>query len=197
MEVELVVRVRAALVAAAVVGGVVLGGCSAQPGTAAVIDGRSISQDTLNTTVEELAPLLQTAEPRAVLAALMVAPFFIEAADENEVGISESQTRQLMDGAAEQSGVPATDWSDASVELVRFSLAQQSLLALPDGAEIIGAVEDEIFAAPIDVNPRYGRLDPETGQVEPLDLPWITAGADGGTEPADGTEAPQDRPTQE
>jgi hypothetical protein len=173
VEVELVSRGRGALVAA-VVGSVLLGGCSAQPGAAGVIDGRTISTDTVEQTVREVEPVLNGAEPANVLGSLLLAPYYIEAAEENGVGISTEETRGMLDEAAASLGVPATDWSRSSIDLVRFFLAAQNLQTLDPA--ITAAVQEELAAADIEVNPRYGTFDEETGQIVPLDLPWIVDG---------------------
>lgn len=178
---ELVSRVRGALVAA-VVGSVLLGGCSAQPGAAGVIDGRTISTDTVDRTVREVEPVLNGAEPANVLGSLMFAPYYIEAAEENGVGVSTEETRGMLDEAATSLGVPATDWSQSSIDLVRFFLSAQNLQALDP--QITAAVQQELAATDIEVNPRYGTFDEESGQIVPLDLPWIVDGtADEGAAP--------------
>ncbi|MCL3861302.1 SurA N-terminal domain-containing protein [Actinotalea sp. K2] len=166
--------VRAALAVA--VGAALLAGCASQPGAAAVVDGRSITQAELNRTATELAPLITGTDIRVVLSALISAPSFIDAAAEHGVGVSVAETRALMDEAAVRTGATeVTDWGDGSVALVRFTLASQSLQGLPDAATVVAEVNEQVRGLDVQVNPRYGALDRTTGAITPVALPWITA----------------------
>lgn len=188
-------HVRAALVASTVVVGAALTGCAAQPGTAAVVDGRAVSQDDLNRTVAELAPLLGEAVPRDVLVSLMAAPLYIEAAEESGVGVSTVEIRDQLDQVALQVGTETEDWSDSTVELVRSSFAAQNLQG--EDPEAFAAVTEELLEADITVNPRYGRFDLEARQIVPITAPWIVAGTGAEDEVTDGTGPVQDSPTTE
>lgn len=195
VEVELVSRVRAALVASTVVLGAALTGCAAQPGTAAVVDGRTVSQDSVNSVVAELTPLLGEAIPRDVLVSLMAAPLYIEAAEESGVGVSAVEIRDQLDQVALQVGAETEEWSDSTVELVRSSFAAQNLQGADP--EAFAAVTDELLAADITVNPRYGRFDLEARQIVPVAAPWIVAGTGAEDATSDGTGPVQDSPTTE
>lgn len=163
------VFVRAASAVAAVA---LLVGCSAQPGTAAVVDGRTISQADLDRTHADLTQIIPQLDARTTLVALMVGPYFIEAAEENGVGVSESQARDFAEQNAAAAGVESA-FGDGAVEVLRFSLAAEQLGGLPDGQAVVAGVEDEILAADIDVNPRYGDLDPATGQLVAEAPSWL------------------------
>ncbi|NCT92611.1 hypothetical protein GXB85_16880 [Cellulomonas sp. APG4] len=186
-------HVRAALVASTVVVGALLAGCSAQPGTAAVVDGRTVSQDSLDRTVAELTPLLGEAVPRDVLVSLIAAPLYIEAAEESGVGVSTVEIRDQLDQVAEQVGAETADWSESTIELVRSSFAAQNLQG--EDPEAFAAVTEELLAADITVNPRYGRFDHEAREIVPITWPWIVAGP--AAEDAEGTGPVQDSPTTE
>lgn len=150
-----------------------LAGCSAQPGTAAVVDGRTITQSQLEDTHADLAPVLEGLDVRTTLVTMIVAPFFIEAAEENGVGVSADQAEATARQSAEQAGTAYQPLGEDALEVVRFTMAAQQLQTLPDGAEVLSDVEEQIFAADLDVNPRYGDLDEETGQLVRAPLPWI------------------------
>lgn len=169
-------------VAGAAVATALVGGCSVQPGTAMQADGRTVSQAEVSTAAEQLSLVLVGAEPTTVLVALIAAPYFIDAAEENGVGVSTTQARQRMDEVAGGAGATdLPDWSEESVDVVRFSLSAQALQTLPDGAEVIATVAEEVLDADVVVNPRYGEFSQETGAIEPLDLPWIGGPAAGDT----------------
>lgn len=162
---------------ALVVGG--LSACSAQPGAAAVVDGERISVADLQTATAELGPYLQNVTQSSVLMVLVAAPTFDRAAAEEGVGVSTQQAEDLLDQAA-QAAVDAgkasertTEFSDAAVEVARFTLIQESLQGLPNGAEIVARINDQLVALDADVNPRYGDVDFAAGNVTPPSYPWL------------------------
>lgn len=166
-------RLARASAALAVVGAVLLGGCAQSPGTAAVVEGRVVSESAVQRTTQELAELLPNPlDTSTVLVALVVGPFFIDAAAQNGVGVSDDQARELAARIAESQGVePDEDalagMSRGTLDVFRFTLATQQL-----GQDVIRDVEEQVFAADIDISPRYGDFD-ETGRLVTPDLPWI------------------------
>lgn len=174
-------RAAAATVTA---GALLLGGCAQGPGTAAVIDGRTISETTVQQTRAELDALLPSPiDPRTVVVALMVGPYFVAAAAENGVGVSEGEARRLAEQLAgssgpqpvegEPSGQQAPEIGQGTLDVLRFSLASEQLARIPQAAEVIAEVEATVFEAGIDVSPRYGDLDPQTGQLVRPEMPWL------------------------
>lgn len=151
-----------------------LAGCSAVPGTAAVVDGRTISQSELVTATDQLANVLNGADASTVLLALVLAPDVLAAAAEQGAAISADTAVETMDSIVEQTGGPETEWSDASVLVVRMILAGQTVQGLPGGPEALTAAEEEALSGDVTVNPRYGTLDPEQRRIVPRELPWIT-----------------------
>lgn len=154
----------------------VLGGCSASPGAAAVAGDRTISQDDLERTQRDLGTVIESPGASAVLMAMVVAPLFIEAAADNGVGVSEEDARTLITQSAVAAGIdPVPELGDGAVEVIRFTLAKQEIDGLPDAADVIAGVDQQIVDLHVEVNPRYGDLNLETQRIEPLALPWIVA----------------------
>lgn len=170
---------RRAPVAVAALGvALVLGGCSGNPGTAAVAGDRTISQASLVRTQQDLGVIIDAPDASAVLIALVVAPVFIEAAAEHGVGVSEEDARGLIAQNAVAAGIdPVPELGDGAVEVVRFTMAAQNIQGLADGADILSGIDADVAALDIDVNPRYGGLNIDTQRIEPLTLPWIVAPA--------------------
>ena len=153
----------------------VLAGCSGSPGLAVAGD-RTITQAELVRTQEDLAQLIEVPEAGTVLWAMTIAPVFIGAAADNGVGVSMEDAREAMAQNAANKGleeVPA--FGDSAVTVFRMAMSAQAIGAHPDAAAIQAQAAAEIADLDLDVNPRYGELDTQTGQVTPLTLPWIVA----------------------
>lgn len=165
------------VLAALVVGG--LSACSGQPGAAAIVDGERISVAELQTATTDLSPYLQNVTQSSVLMVLVAAPTFDRAATEEGVGVSKQQAEDLLDQAA-QAAVDAgkapartTGFSDAAIEVARFTLIQQNLQGLPNGAEVVARVTEQLGGLHAEVNPRYGDVDFATGKADPPAYPWL------------------------
>lgn len=174
-------RRAAALLALGALAVGVLTGCSGRPGAAAVVDGQQISVADLQTATSELAPYLQNVSQSSVLMVLIAAPSFDRAASKAGVGVSRQQAEDLLDKAA-QSAVAAgkapvrtAGFSDAAVEVARFTLLQQNIQALPNGAAVVAGITKELIALHADVNPRYGVVDFTAGTITPPSYPWLVA----------------------
>lgn len=161
-----------------VVGGLLLAGCAGQPGTAATVDGRQISQAQLEQTVADLAPILGDIAPSSVLQALIQAPVAIEAASEHGVGVSDDDGRALLATVAENAGVaaPAT-WSDGALQIARSDLSLEALSELPNADDVTAELNATVAGQDIVLNPRYGQVDPATGTVVPITWDWLAADA--------------------
>ena len=164
---------------AAVVTGVgmalALAGCSGSPGLAVAGD-RTITQAQLVETQEDLSTIIEVPEAGTVLWAMTIAPIFIEAAADNGIGVSMEDAREAMAQNAANKGiedVPA--WGDEAVSVFRMAMSAQAISEHPDAATIQAEASQEIADLDLEVNPRYGTLDTQTGQVAPLTLPWIVA----------------------
>lgn len=150
-----------------------LAGCAGNPGVAATAGERTITHEELSVATDQLLPLLDGAASQSVLAALILAPALIDAAAENGAAASEAEAAEVLDGLAANRGVPVQEWSEESITVVQLVMASQNLAARPDAAEVIMAAEQEALAQDVEVNPRYGTFDPESGSVVTQQLPWI------------------------
>jgi len=156
----------------------ILAGCSVSPGDAAVVGDRRISQAYLEQATTELAPLLSNPEPASVLSVLVVAPTFIDAAAEHGVGVSADEARTLLEESAVSAGIdPVPAFGEAALEVALFSLSLQNLQGLPDGDVVVAEVQAASAELDVDVNPRYGSLDPATGQISATTPDWIVPAA--------------------
>lgn len=157
---------RATVAAALALGAALaLSACGAQPGAAAIVGGRVISDHDVQTAATETnrgIPGMNTKLTSAdTLVSLILAPYVLEAARNGGHGISDSQARSVL------SKLPNP--SDATLEFVRTQLAIQSLTQA-DQQSIL----EKLSTQKITVNPRYGTFDAArlrlNGQAEPN---WI------------------------
>jgi hypothetical protein len=150
--------------------------CSAQAGAAAVVEGEPIAVEDVQRAAEQLAPYLDGATPASVLLVLVAEPTVQRIAAENGVAVSDQEAEQLLtELASDTPGAP--EFGPASVAVARFSLLQQGLSQLPDGA----AVQEDVLARlqdlDVEVNPRYGDLDFSRGGLAPVEHPWLVPAA--------------------
>lgn len=167
------IRVATAAVVLALGAGL-LTGCSGEPGTAAVVDGRRITVDELDAALTDLGPLVKVPTPDAILSVMIIAPYFTQAAADHGVGISDAQAQQTLAQAAASAKVPAMEhYSEGALDLARAQLAGNALGALPDGDQVLAEIEQEIKALDPQISPRFGTFDPATGTMTPTTYPWI------------------------
>ncbi|GGC15796.1 hypothetical protein [Cellulomonas carbonis] len=163
--------------AGALVVGVLLTGCAQSPGTAAVVDGRVITEDALTTAVADLDRLAPgQLDASTVLVTMAATPYFLDAAAANGVEPTEADARRLAAQLAEQTGGSA-DLGEGATEVLLFSVANQNIGELDNSAEVLEELYAELSAADVSTNPRRGTLDLSTGQLAPLDLPWVEQAA--------------------
>lgn len=164
-----------ALAGLAVVG-MVVAGCSAHPGAAAVVDGQEISESHLAEAVRDFELVTgQAPEAVAMLSTLVVAPTILEAASEFGIGVSEQQAVELLDAQVEAGGrtPPADGYADGVVQVAQMTLLSQQVQSSPDAGEINDRIAERIAEADVEVNPRYGEITPD-GQIQPASYPWLT-----------------------
>lgn len=159
--------VATAVGVAAAVG--LLTGCSSPPGAAAVVDGRVISESYLDDSHTELSGI--GVDRSTLLSLLIAAPYFIDAAEANGVGVSEAEARTLIEDGLDD----GHEVSAGTVEFIRFRMAIENIASLPDGGEILDDVDRQVLALPMSINPRYGDIDRQTGRIAITPLPWIVS----------------------
>ncbi|QTE28888.1 SurA N-terminal domain-containing protein [Pengzhenrongella sicca] len=155
-----------------------LSGCSGQPGAAAVVDGEAIPVAELQDATSDLSPFFQDVTQGTILMVLVVAPTFVQAAEDAGVGVSTSQAKEALEQTA-ASAVEAGDltarttpFSDAAIEVIRFTLIQTNLTELADD-DVTAQITADLADLDAEVNPRYGEADFSTWSVTPVTAPWL------------------------
>jgi len=171
-------RLSRGIAAAALLAGLALGGCSANPGAAAVVDGQRISEEELARTVADFSTVVgQPVEARQLLGTLIVAPAILEVAADYGVAASDEEAAQLLDGQLEAAGeTPPEEYSDGVIQVAKVVIVNQQMMMAPDANAAIEEVNARIAEADIEVSPRYGEFDPAAGEVLADELPWIVSG---------------------
>ena len=156
-------------VAVAAVALVATAGCSVHPGAAAVVDGRTITQEYTQDASEDLG-----LDAGRTLSLLIAAPYYVEMAENSGVGVSADDARTAVhDGLLGEGTDPDVQLGDGAIEIVRLVLADQAVSPLPDGAQIRADTDARISGLDMDINPRYGEMDPASGLIGQVPRPWI------------------------
>jgi hypothetical protein len=165
-------RVRSRGAALAAVGlAVGLAGCSVHPGAAAVVDGRTISEDYVADAADDLGLGVQQA-----LSLIIAAPYYLAAAEASGVAATAEEAHAAAE-AGEFAGVDSeAELSDGAVEIIQLAVTAQSLSELDEGSELMREANAVVVGLDMDINPRYGSMNPENGLVSLVDLPWIVTG---------------------
>ena len=144
-------------------------GCSVHPGAAAVVDGRTITQEYTQDASEDLG-----LDAGTTLSLLIDAPYYVEMAENNGVGVSPDDVRTAVhDGLLGEGTDPNVQLGDGATEIVQLVLADKAVNALPDGARIRADTNARISGLDMDINPRYGERDPASSLIRLPPLPWI------------------------
>ncbi|WP_353951106.1 hypothetical protein V6K52_15890 [Knoellia sp. S7-12] len=164
---HLVKAVKARTTALALAGVLALSACSGTSSaeTAAVVDGRVITEQQLREATDELnLAFPREGRPYAaseILGLLIRAPYVNEAATKAGRPQSESAAR------AEFKNLPEAP-SDAAVDVIQADMSGQQL------DEATGqALLAEFGALDISINPRYGTFDPQQASVVPTRANWL------------------------
>ncbi len=168
-------RLGRGIAAAALLAGLALGGCSAQPGAAAVVDGERISENQLARAVADFSAVTgQQVDGATMLGTLVVAPVLIDVAAEHGVAASDDQAAELLDRQAEATGLPVPEegYGEGVLQVAKMTIVNQGLSAAPDASAAMEEISTRIAEADVEVSPRYGEFDP-SGQIVATPLPWI------------------------
>lgn len=167
--------VRRLAAALALGAALVTAGCgTTEANRAAVVDGRVITETTVQETMTQLnamqPPLFQAAlTPTDTLTTLLRAPVATDYLAEKGFVASDSLARQ----AAAERGI--VDPGEGTIEVIRFATAiseANSEGAFGDAENI--ELSEALRQQDVEVNPRYGEFDPDTVAVT-LTLPsWVT-----------------------
>lgn len=157
----------------------VLAGCAdgARPGTAAVVDGRTIPASEVSDAISQLGPLFNGATPELILQVLIDEPTLTQLAADKGVGINDDEARQFLAQSFQGAGVAApAHYSAGALSIARYQIAASKVQALPDSAGAVADLQKRITAMKVTVNPRYGTFDPTAaGVAAPTASPWIVA----------------------
>lgn len=144
--------------------------CSpAQAGAAALVDGRRITVQQVSDATAGIKagnPELAQGEglERTVLFFLVISPWVLQAAQENGVGVSDSEARQLLTKTASP--------DPGAVKVLRTFLALQKLQQAQK-TQALTAVQQAVVAAKPELNPRFGAFDPKQMAVVDVSPNWI------------------------
>ena len=165
--------------AALAVAGLALAGCAAQPGTAATVNGTTISENEVNEATAEFVALTgrEDVTPVAVLNTLVEGEVLDPIATKAGYAVSDAEVQRFFLEQASLAGVsqsPDVD-SKAFLDLGRYLLQYNEIYASPDAQTIFAEAEKARQAADIKLNPRYGQTD-EAGDFVPAVRDWIHQG---------------------
>lgn len=167
-------------------------GCGAsEAGAAAVVGDRRITVAQVQSAYQDILPVVgpdAQLTQSDVLNWLILQPYLVKAAAENNLGISAEDARdQFRTSDAEPH--PSTAALDAVESALAINRLQAGELSQQKVQQVFTGVIDEIGRAKVHVNPRYGRYDPTRLVVSATQESWLaspapTAGTGGtGVEP--------------
>ena len=168
-------RRKQLLSALAVAVAVGVAGCSAQPGTAAVVNGTRITEAQLDDATLEYVDLTgQPAEPSVVLNTLIAADVFPAIAAKHGLALSDQQVEQRFEELAQQQGAKAPEggFSPAFIDLGHYLFAAAAAQSSPDAQAVSEEFSAAMAKAKIEVNPRYGEVTKD-GAIQPIKHDWI------------------------
>lgn len=146
----------------------ILAGCS-NPSEAAEVNGQPIDIDTLGAVNDELRAAGLNVTPEATLGLLISER--ATAATRSEIPIASDP--QLFSLAETQLGLADTEYSPATesiVDFYAFVVASQNGIAMP---EEVNEVSEAIKNADVEVNPRFGTWEGESGQLLPAQSEYL------------------------
>lgn len=165
---------RKPAIAIALVAALALGGCAADHGAAAVVDGKPIAASTVDRAASELNQIFMV-DARGVVTLLIVTPSYLDAARELGVATSHDEAREYVAQVAADSGVDVDPegLSDASLDILSLALSEQRMAQLPEAAEVFAEIRAEISELDVEVNPRFGEFSFDNLAVIPTTPEWI------------------------
>jgi hypothetical protein len=152
-----------------------LAGCSAQPGTAAVINGTKITEGELDDATLEFGDLTgEPPQPSIVLNTLLAAEVFPAIAAEHGIALSDEQVAERLDEQAALQGaeIPADGYSSAFIDLGHYLFSATEAQSHPDATAIFEEFTAAMADADIEVNPRYGQVQ-DNGEIVPSQHDWL------------------------
>lgn len=159
-----------------VVAAFAVAGCAGQPGAAAVVDGRTITERSLSDATTELTEVLGgAASPAAILEVMIQAPFAVQTASEHGVAISTDEASDFLDAevAARGDQPPADGYGEEALAVARYLFLLGMIEQAPEGQEIMTDLGQRLQEAEVQLSPRYGNWNAEQAMVEQTLPEWL------------------------
>lgn len=147
-------------------------GCAPHTGSAAVVDGEAISVAHLQETVSDMQRINVNLDQQQILVSLIAEPFLSRIMAEGGVGVSESEARGQLAEIAAREGV-SDNFGDGAIAVMRYAMLSSVAQETNVSNEIAGILRSDIVRAEIEVNPRYGVFNPDSGQIMNLQRRWL------------------------
>lgn len=168
--------------------------CGMHPGSAAVIEGRSVPTSEIVATLDELAPVSTTITAQTVIGAFITEPVLVKVAGDHGVSVTTDDATAMLDGLYTAKGLTApSEYSDGAVQLARYALLADKLNSRDDLEVIAGEYGTAVQALDVAVNPRFGTFD--HGEVSAPTLPTWVVGSVVAQPSAEPTAEPTAAPT--
>jgi len=162
--------------------------CDMHPGSAAVIEGRSVPTSEIVATLDELAPVSTTITAQTVIGAFITEPVLVKVAGDHGVSVTTDDATAMLDGLYTAKGLTApSEYSDGAVQLAH------KLNSRDDLEVIAGEYGTAVQALDVAVNPRFGTFD--HGEVSAPTLPTWVVGSVVAQPSAEPTAEPTAAPT--
>ena len=155
----------------------VLAGCAegARPGTAAVVDGRTIPATEVSDAMSQLGPLFNGATPQLILQVLIDEPTLTQLAADKGVGTNDGEATQFLAQSFQSAGIATpAHYTAGAMSIARYQVAANNVQGLADSATAVADLQKRLAVLKVTVNPRYGTFDPTAaGVAAPTAAPWI------------------------
>ena len=156
--------------------GLGLGACSAHPGTAAIIGDWSVSEAELDLSSQQLTALMgQQVDAAQFLPDMSSSRAVGQVAEENGVTVSDEEVMQQFQQMGERvvarggQSTPIEEPAPFLKTLFKDTLALQKLrsmdLSTEKSQELNNKVSQIMSSTKVEINPRYGTLDAQSGSL--------------------------------
>lgn len=153
-----------------------LGACSAQPGVALVVDGSTYTEDQVSQATNEVSSVLgQPIKNHDITTVLALADSYIEVGKAHNIEVSDQDVRNFYAKRSEETG----RLSDPAVKVLRVSQIFQELSTSVPSDEIGTQIGQLQADRDIEMNPRYGTVDPK-GMISAPSLSGVYRPSDKG-----------------
>lgn len=159
---------KSAFVAVAAAVALSVGACTAHPGSAATVNGVSFSDAQVAEASQQFSQIsgrpLDAAQLVQMLPSLVA---YEEAGQEVGVTFTKEQVKQVVDSLIQQGSVRSYDGELGSLtaDLLSVSLMVTQVRQTNPNFDFQSVVQEKMAHQDVQVNPRYGKPNPMTGQV--------------------------------